>query len=180
MVMKILFSIILGTVFLLSVTTHSVSAWGPGWEGDQGCCSGPSLETQSYGEQSYGVSGCGGYCAGEKDAAYDVDNHLQYQPQGQCLPCHSDDYWSNFKQGYDSYWNSHQEQQQTQTQGSSVNINGNNNYVSVNQNQNQQQNPLQHLARAACDLLNCNQQQQQQPQGYQHADYSNDNQGPQY
>lgn len=108
-----------------------------------------------------GGYGCGGFCAGQQDAQYDISNNLQYQPQGSCLPCHSDDYWNNFHQGYDSYWNQHQEQ----NQGSSINVNGNNNYVSVNQYQTQ--NPLQQLARAACGILNCNQLSTNNLGGYQ-------------
>jgi hypothetical protein len=44
--------------------------------------------------------GCGAYCAGEQDAEYDHQNQLQYQPYGQCLPCHSQEYWNNFREGY--------------------------------------------------------------------------------
>lgn len=133
---KILFSVTIGSlVFLLP---HSVLAW----DGDQGGGYG------QYGQDS-GYGGCGGYCAGQQDAQYDLQNNQQYQPVGQCLPCHSDYYWHNFHQGYDSYWTSHQ----SQSMGSSININGNNNYVSVNQNQ--QQNPLQQLAHLACGLVNC-------------------------
>lgn len=136
---KIFISLMIGSCILL--LPQNVLAWD-GEDGYNG----------QYG-QGYGYGGCGGYCAGQQDAAYDVQNNLQYQPQGSCLPCHSDDYWNNFKQGYDSYWNQHQEQ----SQGSSININGNNNYVSVNQYA--QQNPLQQLAHLACGVLNCNQQQ---------------------
>lgn len=126
-------------VFLLP---HMAYAWGEDGGGtDYGCCGGQS--------QTYG-NGCGGYCAGQQDAQYDIQNNLQYQPQGQCLPCHSDGYWNNFRQGYDSYWNQHQEQ----SQGSSININNSPGaYVSVNQYQ--QQNPLQQLAHLACGVLNC-------------------------
>lgn len=106
------------------------------------------------GEQQ-GCGSCGdGYQAGVSDAVYDVQNNLAYQPYGSCLPCHSQDYWSNFHQGYDHYWNSHQ--QQESTQGTSININGNNNYVNTAQYNNQQQNPLQQIAHLACGFVNCN------------------------
>ena len=99
--------------------------------------------------------GCGAYCAGQTDAVYDHENKIGYQPYGSCLPCHSQDYWSSFRQGYDQQWNTYQGQ--STDQGSSINIYGNNNYVSTNQYSNQQQNPLQQLARTVCGFINCNQ-----------------------
>lgn len=137
--MKIILTIIVGTFFL--VLPQSALVWG--WDQGEQPYSSPT--------SSYGSYGCGGYCAGEQDAQYDLQNNQQYQPQGSCLPCHSPDYWNNFRQGYDHYWNQHQEQ----NQGASVNIYGNNNYVSMNQYQTQ--NPLQQLAHLACGFLNCNQ-----------------------
>lgn len=144
-------------LLLLAVTGAPAKAWdGPG-----GCnfsCGGPcefschnGLSDSQIVSQASGV--CGGYCAGEQDAIFDLQNNMPYQPQGNCLPCHSQDYWDNFHQGYNSYWNSHQ--QQESTQGSSINIYGNNNYVSTNQYSNQQQNPLQQLAHLACGFTNC-------------------------
>jgi hypothetical protein len=90
--------------------------------------------------------GCGAYCAGQTDAQYDHENNIGYQPYGSCLPCHSEEYWSNFRQGYDQQWNAYQGQ--STDQGSSINIYGNNNYVNTNQYSNQQQNPLQQLAKS--------------------------------
>lgn len=160
---KIIFSLMIGPlIFLLP---HNVLAWG-GEEG--GVDYGPS----GYG---YGYGGCGGYCAGQQDAQYDLSNNYQYQPYGSCLPCHSPDYWANFKLGYDHYWNENSGQQQQSTQGASIVINGNNNYASIGQTSGQtNQNPLQQLAHTVCGWINCNnngpqpyQQQQQQQQGYQ-------------
>ena len=72
-----------------------------------------------------------GYYAGQQDAIYDHDNNLAHNPVGQCLPCHSELYWSNFHAGYGHQWNSYQAQESTQ--GTSINIYGNNNYVNTNQ-----------------------------------------------
>lgn len=120
------------------------------------------------GWQSY--PGCGGYCAGEQDAIYDHQNGYAYNPQGQCLPCHSDLYWNDFHEGYDHQWQTYQSQDSNQ--GSSINIYGNNNYVSTNQYSDQHQSPLQQLAHLACGFVNCGgsgtgpQQQQYQQSGY--------------
>lgn len=135
-------------LFLLVAAIPQAKAWdggyGPSWSGGGGGCGG---------------FGCGsGYFAGQQNAVYDLQNNLQYQPTGSCLPCHSEGYWNNFKQGYDQIWNNHQSQESTQ--GSSININGNNNYVETNQNQ--QQNPLQQLARTVCGFINCQNNQEQQ------------------
>jgi len=56
-----------------------------------------------------------GYYAGQSDAVYDHDNNLQYNPVGQCLPCHSQLYWQGFRGGYDSEWNSYQSRGPTRT-----------------------------------------------------------------
>lgn len=84
-----------------------------------------------------------GYYAGQQDASYDQNNGLAYNPVGNCLPCHSQEYWNNFHQGYDSvYQNQAQNTEQKST--NNIYINGNGNYVSTNteqtSNQNQQQN----------------------------------------
>lgn len=94
---------------------------------------------------------CGAFCAGEQDAQFDLQNNLQYNPIGQCIPCHSDEYWTNFHEGYDHQWNTYQSQESNQ--GSSINIYGNNNYVSTNRYSNQQQNPLQQLAQRLGSLI---------------------------
>ena len=52
----------------------------------------------------------GGYYAGQQDAIYDHDHSNQYNPVGQCYGCHTPDYWNNFRQGYDTEWNSYQSQ----------------------------------------------------------------------
>jgi hypothetical protein len=112
---------------------------------------------------SWGTSiGCGAYCAGQQDANYDHQNQLQYQPYGQCLPCHSQGYWNNFREGYDQQWSSYQGQ--SADQGSSINVYGNNNYVSTAQysNQGQQQNPLQQLTHTICSFVNCDGPQPQE------------------
>jgi hypothetical protein len=96
-----------------------------------------------------------GFSDGVSDAVYDHQNNLAYNPIGSCIPCHSQDYWNNFHQGYDDKWNSFQSQDSNQM--TKININGNNNYVTTNQESNQQQSPLQQLAHAACGIINCNQ-----------------------
>ncbi len=107
------------------------------------------------------VTKINGYQAGVSDAIYDYQNGGVYNPVGSCLPCHSQDYWNDFHQGYDHQWGSYQSQDSTQ--GTWVNvINSPGAYVSTNQESNQQQNPLQQLAHVACGLLNC-----QQGPGYQ-------------
>lgn len=126
-------------VVAISVGTREVRGWDGSW--------GTSI-------------GCGAYCAGQTDAVYDHQNNLGYQPYGSCLPCHSEGYWDNFRQGYDQQWNTYQGQ--STDQGSSINIYGNNNYVNTEQYSNQQQNPLQQLARTVCGFINCNQPLQPQ------------------
>jgi hypothetical protein len=143
---KLLFATPILSLLIIGATSNSVYAWDCGW----GSCGGGGIG------QSYG--GEGGYSnafyAGEQDAAYDHDNGYAYNPIGQCLPCHSDEYWNNFHEGYDYQWNTYQSQESNQ--GSSINIYGNNNYVSTSQYSNQQQNPLQQLAHTVCGFVNCN------------------------
>jgi hypothetical protein len=89
-----------------------------------------------------------GYSAGIADAAYDHDNNLQYNPVGQCLPCHSSLYWNGFRQGYDNQWNTYtsQDQQQKSTQGATINIYGNNyGTASIGQSNTQGQSALSGL-----------------------------------
>jgi hypothetical protein len=111
--------------------------------------------------QSYqGGIGCGAYCQGERDAQYDHQNNLVYNPYPQC--CHSEFYQHAFHQGYDDRWNSFQSQESSQ--GTSINVeNSPGAYVVSNQYSNQQQNPLQQLAHTVCRFINCNQQQYSQP-----------------
>lgn len=157
--MKSLFLLGLIMVGLLSVGgANAALAWyGPGQyspsgycSGDDNCCCSPDTGGQYCQNECSPPVTCGGYCAGQQDAQYDMQNSLPYQPYGSCLPCHSSGYWDNFRQGYDNSWNNHQEQ----NQGSSVNVNNSPGaYVSVNQYQ--QQNPLQQLAHLACGFVNC-------------------------
>ncbi|HXP48308.1 MAG TPA: hypothetical protein VN922_00045 [Bacteroidia bacterium] len=86
----------------------------------------PSYFYQQPGPGSYQ----NGWYAGQQDAIYDHDNNLQYNPAGQCLPCHSELYWNGFHEGYDKQWNSYQ----STNQGTSINIYGNGNYVNTDQN----------------------------------------------
>ena len=82
-------------VFLVAATsvgTREVRGWDGPWGG------GPWQSDQPI---------CGAYCAGQQDAIYDHQNQLQYQPYGQCLPCHSQEYWNNFREGYDQQWSSY-------------------------------------------------------------------------
>jgi hypothetical protein len=126
-------------------------------QGVNNCCDqGP---VDSCCGQSQSEVGCNAFCAGEADAVYDHNQDIQYNPVGSCLPCHSQDYWNNFHQGYDHKWNAFQAQ--GSDQNTKVSIIGNNNYVSTNQVNNQQQNPLQHLAQDFCGLVNCQDQQSQ-------------------
>lgn len=122
-----------------------------GDDNDPNCCSPPSSNCCNSGPI---VDNCNAYCQGADDASYDVQNNLPYQPVGSCLPCHSQDYWNSFHQGYDSIY--HQQQQQS-SQGSSINIYGNN-YVQTNQDSGQSQSPLQTLGHLVCGWVNCGNQ----------------------
>lgn len=158
---------------ITSIGINQVKAWDGPWRGyngqecgDQNCCCSEDTadqfcQSQCFPNQGWNEGGgCGAYCAGERDAVYDLQNNLQYQPYGSCLPCHSEEYWHNFRQGYDHKWNSYQSQETNQ--GSSISIYGNNNYVSTIQASSQQQSPLQQLAHTVCGLINCNQPLPQQ------------------
>jgi hypothetical protein len=113
-------------IILLLMGQHAQAYWGDGngWIGGE----------SGYQPDAYN----NGYFAGQQDAIYDHDNNLAYNPIGECLPCHSELYWSNFHAGYDHQWNSYQVQESTQR--TSINIYGNNNYVNTAQysGQNQQ------------------------------------------
>lgn len=154
-------------ILLLTIgaVSNNVWAWDGGY-GPEGC--GFSCDSYQGGPCDFschhGLSDeqavyqastvCGGYCAGEADALFDVQHSMPYQPEGNCLPCHSEDYWQQFKSGYDQQWNSYYQSQES-NQGSSINVYGNNNYISTTQASDQQQNPLQQLAHVACGFLNC-------------------------
>jgi hypothetical protein len=149
-------------LLLIGTTTASAFAWGDGgWGGyhhwghwNQGYDYAQDQDQQSN-----------GYNVGIADAIYDHDNNLAYNPVGQCLQCHSQEYWDNFKQGYDSQWSSYTSTEQTQssTQGASITIYGNNyGDVSVGQSNNQGQTALAglphligqglcHLVGSSCD-----------------------------
>jgi hypothetical protein len=128
--------------FAMLVLAAHAWGWNGGDEG-QGCCGdnyhhwgiGNFLQTlqgyQQQGPRPYD----NGYNAGIADAVYDHQNNLVYNPQGQCLTCHSELYWHGFREGYDKQWNSYN--YQANTQGTSINIYGNNNYVSTNQDSTQ-------------------------------------------
>jgi len=88
-----------------------------------GCC--------GYNQEPIG--GDSAYSAGISDAIWDHQNNLAYNPIGSCIPCHSQDYWNNFRQGYQHQWNSYTDTTITTAQRTSININGNNNYVNTNQ-----------------------------------------------
>ena len=66
-----------------------------------GPCCGDNVQTNSCCDQ-----GTEGFSDGVSDAVYDHQNNLAYNPIGSCIPCHSQDYWNNFHQGYDDKWNS--------------------------------------------------------------------------
>jgi hypothetical protein len=118
-------------IILLLMGQHAQAYWGDGkdpFSGWNGLGGGDGYRYESgYQPGAYN----NGYYAGIQDAIYDRDNNLAYDPIGQCLPCHSELYWSNFHAGYNHQWNSYQAQESTQ--GTSINIYGNNNYVNTNQ-----------------------------------------------
>jgi hypothetical protein len=116
-----------------------------------GPCCGDNVQTNSCCDQETDA----GFSDGVSDAVYDHQNNLAYNPIGSCIPCHSEDYWNNFRSGYDDKWNSFQSQDSNQM--TKININGNNNYVTTNQESNQQQSPLQQLTHTVCGIINCNQ-----------------------
>jgi hypothetical protein len=109
--------------------------WGV-WQVGQGCC--------GSGGYGYGYGYGQAYYAGQQDAQYDQQNGLAYNPVGSCVPCHSPDYWNNFRQGYDSVYQQ-QNQEQKSTQGAAINIYGNNNYASIGQSNSQGQSALSGL-----------------------------------
>jgi hypothetical protein len=110
-------------------TTNKVLAWND-W--DHGCC-GPQWGVGDYHQQP----GSGpepyqnGWYAGQQDAIYDHTNNLQYNPQGQCLPCHSELYWNGFHEGYDKQWNNYQS---TSQRTNVYIINSPGAYVNIDQN----------------------------------------------
>jgi hypothetical protein len=125
----------LAALHLLGVTalttTNQAFAWADGGgydnQGWNGGCVG------------YSCSGGGGvyengYNAGISDAVYDHENGLAYNPVGNCLPCHSQEYWDNFSQGYEHQWNTYQSTHQTVN--NYVTVNGNGNDVNINNRQN--------------------------------------------
>jgi len=109
-------------------TTNQAFAWG--YRGSP-CCD------QTLGSPCCDNQGQGGYNAGLADAVYDHNNNLQYNPVGNCLSCHSQDYWNNFKQGYDTQWKTYQSSQQTVN--NYVTVNGDGNDVNINNRQNSDQ-----------------------------------------
>jgi hypothetical protein len=97
-----------------------------------------------WGFNNYGQFGCGPYCQGQRDAQYDHDNNLVYDPYPQC--CHSEYYQQAFHQGYDQQWNIYQSQDQEQQTNQRSNIYINNSpgaYVNTEQNSNQEQGQSQ-------------------------------------
>jgi hypothetical protein len=133
--------------------------WLHHWNNQGGCCGqgagGPVDCCNGGGPGPCCNEGTDAYQAGISDAVYDHQQNLAYNPIGSCVPCHSQNYWDNFHQGYDHQWQSYQTQESTQ--GSSINvINSPNAYVNTNQVSGQQQNPLQQLGHLACNIVNCN------------------------
>ena len=138
---KLLLLVTVPLVLLLLTNTHNAFAWdfGPfsGFQGFQGF--------HHWGLFSNGQSeafGCGAYCQGQRDAIYDHDNGYQYNPVGQCIPCHSEFYWHNFHQGYDAQWSQYQSQNTEQNTNVYVN-NSPGAYVNTAQNSNQEQGQSQ-------------------------------------
>jgi hypothetical protein len=126
---------ILAVIPLLSLTalttTNQALAWGGDgywghWNEGGSCCDG-------------GI-GSDGYNDGIADAVYDHQNNLLYNPIGKCSPCHSQDYWNNFRQGYEHQWNTYQSTHQTVN--NYVTVNGDGNDVNINNRQNSDQSVL--------------------------------------
>jgi len=120
-------------VFLLAVphSLQSAFAWDfDSWLG--------GLGFHHSGFNNYGQIGCGAYCQGERDAIYDHDQGLVYNPYPQC--CHSQIYNDDFRKGYDQQWNTYQSQEQQTTLHSNIYINNSPGaYVSTAQSSNQGQ-----------------------------------------
>jgi hypothetical protein len=112
--------------------TNQALAWGSDgywghWNEGGSCCGDTGI-------------GSDGYNAGIADAVYDHQNGLAYNPIGNCLLCHSPDYWNNFRQGYQHQWDTYQNTQQTIN--NYVTVNGNGNDVNINNRQNSDQSSL--------------------------------------
>ena len=132
-------TIMLAVISLLGLTalgTNQALAWGGDghwghqwfnrgywghWNEGGSCCD------SDQGNPCCGIAGIGsdGYNAGIADAIYDHQNGLAYNPIGNCLSCHSPDYWNNFRQGYQHQWDNYQNTQQTVNNYVTVNGNGN-------------------------------------------------------
>jgi hypothetical protein len=127
-------------------TTNQVLAWN----GD-GCC-GPHWGVGDYQQPGSGPEAYqNGWYAGQQDAIYDHTNNLQYNPQGQCLPCHSELYWNGFHEGYDKQWNNYQ----STSQSTNVYINNSPGaYVNTDQNSGLDSSPPP-LGQAFCGSLGC-------------------------
>jgi hypothetical protein len=116
------------TLLLLGLTASTANqafAWGSDgywghWNESGSCCGDTGI-------------GSDGYNAGIADAVYDHQNNLVYNPIGNCLPCHSQDYWNNFRQGYEHQWDTYQSTHQTVN--NYVTVNGNGNDVNINNRQ---------------------------------------------
>jgi hypothetical protein len=127
-------TLILAALPLLTTLTitNQALAWGGDcywghWNQGGSCCGDPGI-------------GSDGYNAGIADAVCDHENNLVYNPIGNCLPCHSQDYWNNFRQGYEHQWNTYQSTHQTVN--NYVTVNGNGNDVNINNRQNSDQSSL--------------------------------------
>ena len=97
----------------------------------------------NYG-QGLGESGlgCDANCQGQRDAIYDHDNNLVYNPYPQC--CHSEYFRQAFHEGYDNQWNTYQSQEQNSNQHTNIYINNSPNaYVNTAQSNNQEQDQSQ-------------------------------------
>jgi hypothetical protein len=105
---------LLGFGLTAATATNQALAWGYWNGGGDGGGGYENNYLQSYYPQQPGLGAfANGYNAGISDAVYDHDNSLNYNPVGQCLPCHSEVYWNGFHHGYDTQWNTYQSTQQT-------------------------------------------------------------------
>jgi hypothetical protein len=125
----------------LTTTNHALAWGGDGywghWNEGGSCCDGDQGNPCCRDTQ---LIGSDGYNAGIADAVYDHQNNLVYNPIGKCLSCHSQDYWNNFRQGYEHQWNTYLNTHQTVN--NYVTVNGNGNDVNINNRQNSDQSSL--------------------------------------
>ena len=126
---------LLGLTAIANTTTNQALAWGYWHGGGDSCCS-DNVQTSPCCDQRISI-GTDGFDQGIADATYDHQNGLTYNPIGNCLSCHSPDYWNNFREGYQHQWDTYQSTHQTVN--NYVTVNGNGNDVNINNHQSSDQ-----------------------------------------